>query len=224
MATPPHISRSSRSTGMNTNCRFRYPDGRTSRRERRPHPSWRPPSGRFPRLRERETVAEAEERILRVEGHVRSGCLHRRHAAWDVERQAAPRRSLAGQHIQQRVGADAPVGDDRGSGPVKGSRIAGRSRKTSTTVGTCDATARTWSITSAGKSRDPAWKKFSNAVARCSYGACSRRIATSASEGVATTVPYLAAASATAPRHTASRRGRKGARGRRYPSSHSSAR
>ena len=43
-------------------------------------------------------------------------------------------------------------------------RIAGRSRKTSTTVGTDAATSRTCATVSSAKSSEPAWKKFSNIV------------------------------------------------------------
>jgi len=49
-----------------------------------------------------------------------------------------------------------------------GARMAGRSRKTSTTVGTAAATSCTCATTSSGKSSDPAWKKFSNIEPRTS--------------------------------------------------------
>ncbi|MFE2733458.1 hypothetical protein [Streptomyces sp. NPDC059349] len=66
---------------------------------------------------------------------------------------------------------------------------AGRSKLMQTRVGT-DSKRRTMSLSSSsGKSSRPEWKNASNLPSRGSYGVRSRRIASSAAAGSATTSP-----------------------------------
>ena len=112
-------------------------------------------------------VAEPEQRVGRVEGHVGPGCLDRGHRARQVERQLALRLRRRRVSTSSSAAALAPQFTDTAAATsTMGVRMAGRSgrrRRPSAPRGDLAARGRS---PSAGKSSEPAWKKFSNIVPR----------------------------------------------------------
>ena len=143
----------------------------------------------------RRAVPEPEQRVRGVERDVAAGRLDGGHRSGQVERQparaAAPRRARrAGRRRRRRscTTTRRPLHQRRRGSPAGRGRCRGRSAPAAQIAGCARPRRR-------GSSSEPAWKKPRTPGPRCSYGACSRRIATSASAGSSTDLAVRAATS-----------------------------